>query len=53
MDIESMSDGDFYYVSAQNQGGGSMTCSVEVDGVEVDTNTSSGEYAICSASGSV
>jgi hypothetical protein len=52
-DVESMSDGDFYYVSAQNQGGGTITCSVVVDGVTVDSNSASGEYAICSASGTI
>jgi hypothetical protein len=48
-----MSDGDFYYVSAQNQGGGTITCSVAVDGVTIDSNSAYGDYAICTASGTI
>jgi hypothetical protein len=33
--------------------GPEIACSVSVDGVQVDTNSSSGDYAICTASGSV
>lgn len=52
-DTETMGGGDFYYVSAQNSGGGTIVCSVDIDGTQVDTNSSSGQYAICTASGSV
>jgi hypothetical protein len=42
----------FVYVSAQNsKDTGSVTCSIEVDGVVIATNTSSGAYAIASCSG--
>lgn len=36
----------FLYISAQNQGGGTITCHILVDGIEVATNTASGDYAI-------
>jgi hypothetical protein len=49
----SLSDGDFAYISAQNNGGGTITCSILVDGSVAETNSSSGQYAICTASGSV
>lgn len=52
-DEVSMSSGDFFYVSAQDQGSGVITCSVDVDGAQVDSNSSSGPYAICTASGTV
>jgi hypothetical protein len=52
-DSEYLSDGDFYYISAQNGGGGTITCSVFVDGTEVDSNSSIGQYAICTASGTI
>lgn len=52
-DSETMSDGDFYYIAAQNNGGGTISCSVYVDGALIDTNSSSGDYAICTASGTV
>lgn len=49
-----MTEGSFVYISAQNQGeSGSVTCTVLVDGVEAESNTSSGGYTICSASGSL
>jgi len=42
----------FVYVSAQNsKDSGTVTCSIEVDGVVIATNTSSGAYAIASCSG--
>lgn len=46
------SDYRFLSVSAQNDGGGSITCSILVAGKVVDTHTSTGDYAIamCSAS---
>lgn len=41
--------GDFLYISLQNsQGYGSVTCRIEVDGVELDKATSSGGYKIAS-----
>ncbi len=46
--------GDYVYISAQNQRSyGSVTCEVLVDGVVVESNTSNGGYAICTASGTV
>ena len=49
-----MEAGDFFYISAQNQGSsGSVTCTVEVDGVPVKTTTSQGEYVIAACSGTV
>jgi hypothetical protein len=49
-----MNDGDFVYLSIQNSTeNGSVTCSIEVDGVEVATNTSHGAFAIADCSGSV
>jgi hypothetical protein len=35
-----------YQVSAQNAGGGSITCKILLDGKVVKTNTSKGDYAI-------
>jgi hypothetical protein len=43
----------FAYVSAQNDGGGTITCMIEIDGQVAESNDSSGDYAICTASGSV
>ena len=44
-----MTRGAFAYVSAQNQGStGTVTCSIEIDGVIVSSNTSSGAYSIAS-----
>jgi len=39
---------NFFSVSAQNRGGGELTCTVTVDGEEVASNTSSGRFAIVS-----
>jgi len=47
-------EGTFTYVSAQRGGApGDITCTIELDGIEVESNTSSGEYSICTASGTV
>lgn len=43
----------FAYVSAQNNGGGTVICTIEIDGQVAESNESSGEFAICTASGSV
>lgn len=43
--------GDFLYISAQNTGGGDLTCSITEDGTVVSTNTSSGEFAIATCQG--
>jgi hypothetical protein len=49
VDVES-----FAYVSGQRGGApGDITCTIELDGVEVESNTSVGEYSICTASGTV
>jgi hypothetical protein len=46
--------GDFVYVSAQNEGeSGGLTCRVTVNGRVEFTSSSTGAYAICTASGSV
>lgn len=46
--------GAFVYISAQRGGSeGDITCEIEVDGVTVEANTSSGPYTICTASGSL
>ncbi len=48
------SGSEFVYISAQRGGtDGDITCSIEVDGTTVETNTSSGPYTICTASGSL
>lgn len=50
--LENMHRGDFLYISAQNQDRyGSITCSIEVDGVVVKTNTSHGAFTIATCSG--
>jgi|SRR6266511_4409220 len=47
-------EGDFLYISAQNEGDvGYITCEILVDGQQVESNTSSGAYTICTASGSL
>jgi hypothetical protein len=46
-------EGSFVYISAQNNGGGTITCSISVDGGVVESNDSSGEFAICTASGAL
>ncbi len=44
-------DGAFLYVSAQKDGSdGAVTCSLYVDGVLREANTSTGAYAICTSS---
>lgn len=46
--------GAFLYISAQNGGeSGTITCIIEVDGVEVVRNTSSGGYTIATCSDSL
>lgn len=45
--------GEFAYLSAQNQGDGSITCSIRAGGRVIDEATSRGEFAIASCSGSV
>lgn len=49
----SMVEGQFAYISAQNASGGEITCEIYINGVKVESNTSRGEYAICTASGSI
>jgi hypothetical protein len=47
-------EGDFLYISAQRgEAPGDISCTIEVDGVAVETNTSSGPFTICTASGSL
>jgi hypothetical protein len=48
-----MTEGQFLYVSAQNQGGGHVRCNIYVDGQFVQSNDGNGQYAICSASGTL
>jgi hypothetical protein len=45
--------GAFVYIAAQNNGSGTITCHILIDGVEVITNSSSGEFAIATCSGRV
>ena len=46
--------GDFVYLSVQNQQGlGSVTCRITVDGVVVSENTSDGGYTIATCQGRV
>ncbi len=47
--------GSFTYISAQNVSGmsGDLTCTISVDGVQKESNTSSGAAAICTASGNL
>lgn len=46
--------GEFLYISAQRgEAPGDITCSIQVDGVTVETNTSSGPFTICQASRSL
>lgn len=46
--------GDFVYLSIQNDNGyGSVTCRIVVDGVTVSENTSSGAYTIATCQGQV
>lgn len=47
-----MSKGDHVYISVQNgEESGSVTCIIEVDGIAVAENTSSGAYAIATCNG--
>jgi len=47
-------EGTFLYISAQNgQSSGTITCTIEVDGIPVKTNQSSGGYTIATCSGSL
>lgn len=44
--------GQYLYISAQNTGAtGTVTCVIDVDGVVIETATSSGAYVIASCSG--
>ena len=40
-----------YSLVAQNNGSGEITCSITVDGKEIATNTSSGQYAVVTCTG--
>jgi len=52
IELYNMHGGDFLYISAQNnQEYGSVTCIIEVDGVVVKRNTSSGGFTIATCSG--
>lgn len=44
--------GGFLYISAQNNGDGTITCEIKVDGLTVAQNTASGEFAIATCEGS-
>lgn len=47
-------EGSFVYLSAQRGGApGDITCTIELDSVEVESSTSTGEFSICTASGTV
>lgn len=52
-DMANIEEGSFLYVSAQNDGGGTITCTILVDGVEAESNNAHGQYAICTASGTL
>lgn len=43
--------GDFLYFSAQNDGDGTLTCTITEGGAVVSTHTSSGSYAIVTCEG--
>lgn len=46
---DSFKQGDFLYISLQNsEASGSVTCRIEVDGVKLDEETSSGGYKVVS-----
>jgi hypothetical protein len=46
---DSFKHGDFLYISLQNsEASGSVTCRIEVDGVKLDEETSSGGYKVVS-----
>lgn len=46
-----MKQGDFYYISAQNNGSGAIICQVLINGKLVKNTKSTGQYTICDASG--
>jgi hypothetical protein len=51
MILKNMRSGDFLYISAQNQNdSGTITCSIEIDGRVVETNTSYGGFTIATCS---
>ena len=44
----------YYYLSGQNQGdSGTVICTVYVDGVAKESNSSTGPYTICQVSGTI
>ena len=45
------SQGDFLYFSAQNNGGGSLTCTITADGSVVATHTSRGRFSVVQCDG--
>jgi hypothetical protein len=45
--------GAFLYLSAQNKGSGEITCTIIIDDKPVKSSTSTGEYAICQADGTL
>ena len=45
-------DGSGYSLTAQSNGSGEITCRVTVDGEEIARQTSTGQYAVVSCSGS-
>jgi hypothetical protein len=50
--VQTFGKGDFVYLSAQNSlDSGTITCTIQVDGVTVLTNTSSGAYVIAECDG--
>jgi hypothetical protein len=46
-----MTDGGFMYISAQNKGDGTLTCTITEDGIVVSNNFASGEFAIATCTG--
>lgn len=49
----SFASGAFVYLSAQNQGGGEITCEIRTkEGRVISRNTAQGEFAIATCSGS-
>lgn len=45
------SPGSFVYISAQNKGAGTVTCHIHVNGVDISTNTASGQFNIATCEG--
>ena len=41
---ERLADPEYYAINAQLQGGGSVSCSIEVDGIPLSTGSASGGY---------